>query len=371
MKRNILFLVVLGLVCGLSLSAQVYLPKKAYMHLVGRINDQQEITLNLVKVNDSIYADLVYNDETCTHAVLYGKVNQESGSFWLKHPFCDTGMVFNGNFITRQSLSGTLDSEDSTVQYPFVLVESYPSGSLPLLAYFNEETIKLVENDSSPEAEIHQCLIVPGESSNPIISDSLQDMMINSYSTVKPMHTDPDSILAYVQSQFENNYFSSNLSLYKSMPESASMDWVLLKFMHILYNDNYLLSYYIMNYAFTGGAHGMETEDYTVVNMQNGTALTLAEVFNKGFEPRLTNLLTKKLKEINNIPAKDKLTDHGFFVDDITPNSNFYITGNGIGFYYNHYEIAPYSNGPTDILIPFQELEGMIKDTGPINVLAK
>ena len=112
MKRNFLLLTILGLVCGLSLSAQVYLPKKSYMHLVGRINDQQEITLNLVKVNDSIYADLVYIGETCSHTVLFGKVDPENGSFWLKHLFCDTGMVFKGNFITRQSLSGYLESED-------------------------------------------------------------------------------------------------------------------------------------------------------------------------------------------------------------------------------------------------------------------
>jgi len=369
MKRNFLLLAGLGLVCGLSLTAQVYLPKKAYMHLVGRINDQQEITMNLVKVNDSIYADLVYSHETCTHAVLSGKVDPESGSFWLKHPFCDTGMLFNGYFITRQSLSGFLESTDSTEQYPFVLVESYPSGALPLLVYFNESTTKLVKQDTSPQAVIHQCLIVPGESSNPIISDSIQNMMIHSYTTVKSLQSDPDSILASVRTQFVNNYLSSNQALYESMPESASMNWTLLKFMHILYNDNYLLSYYLLNYAFTGGAHGMESEEYTVVNMQNGTALSLVDIFNKGFEPHLTDLLTQKLKEIYTLSQEDRLTDHGFFVDDIAPNSNFYITGNGIGFYYNHYEIAPYSNGPTDILIPFRELEGMIKETSPLSIL--
>ena len=369
MKRNFLLLAVLGFVCGLTLSAQVYLPKKAYMHLVGRINDQQEITLNLVKVNDSMYADLVYNNETCTHAVLFGKVDPEDGSFWLKHPFCDTGMVFNGNFITRQSLSGNLESEDGEKQYPFVLVESYPAGSLPLLVYFKEMAIKLVEKEESPQAEIHQCLIVPGESSNPIISDSLQNMMIQSYTTVKSVPRDPGSVLASVQNQFIDNYLSSNKSLYESMPESASMNWTLLKFMHVLYNDNYLLSYYLLSYAFTGGAHGMETQEFTVINMQNGIPLTLAEIFNKGFEPDLTSVLTRKLKKMYHLSAQDRLTDHGFFVDDITPTSNFYVTGNGIGFYYNHYDIAPYSNGPTDILVPFDELKGMIKEKSPISVL--
>ncbi len=369
MKRNFLLLAVLGLVCGLSLSAQVYLPGRSYMHLVGRINDQQEITLNLVKVNDSIYADLVYSDESCKHTVLFGKVDPEDGSFWLKHPFCDTGKVFNGNFITRQSLSGYLVSEEEEEQIPFVLVESYPAGSLPLFVYFKEVVINLIEQEESPQAEIHQCLIVPGESSNPVIADSLQNLMIRSYLTDKPLLTDPDSVLASVQHQFESNYLSSNQALYESMPESGSMNWTLLKFMHILYNDNYLLTYYLLNYAFTGGAHGLETQQYTVVNIQNGTALTLAEIFNKGFEPHLTVILTRKLKEMFKLSPEDKLTDHGFFVDDISPGSNFYVTGNGIGFYYNHYEIAPYSNGPTDILIPFNELKGMIKETSPISVL--
>jgi len=33
------------------------LPKKSYMRLQGYLNDQVEVMLNLVKINDSLYAD--------------------------------------------------------------------------------------------------------------------------------------------------------------------------------------------------------------------------------------------------------------------------------------------------------------------------
>ncbi len=33
-------------------------------------------------------------------------------------------------------------------------------------------------------------------------------------------------------------------------------------------------------------------------------------------------------------------------------------------FYFNPYEIAPYSMGPTEILIPYDEIKNIIKEDG-------
>jgi len=357
----------LVLATALSISAQVYLPKKAYMHLIGRIDTDQEITLNLVKVNDSLYADLVFMGKTCNNAVLSGKVD-EAGNFVLRYPFCDTGMVFKGRFITRQSLSGSYESLEGEENHPFVMVESYPEGSIPLLTYFHKLTRNLVDKPSSPHAEISQCLIIPGESSNPILSDSIRRGMISNFSGGQYREKDPDKAISSLQQQFINNYLSSNESLYETMPDAGSLNWTLLKFMHILYNDNNLLTYYLLNYAYTGGAHGLETHDYTIVSIETGKTLLLNDFFIPGFETQLTKLLTQKLKVMVGIKSSEKLSDNGFFVDDIIPNTNFYITSNGIGFVYNHYEIAPYVNGPTDIFLPFNEINNILLEEGPASL---
>jgi hypothetical protein len=43
-------------------------------------------------------------------------------------------------------------------------------------------------------------------------------------------------------------------------------------------------------------------------------------------------------------------------------NKNYGFTKNGIIFYYNNYEIAPYAAGPTELLIPYSDLGGLIRD---------
>lgn len=359
---------VLVFTMALTVVAQVYLPKKAYIHLVGRIDSDQEITINLVKLNDSLYADLVYDSKLCNFSVLSGKIDPE-GNFLLRYPFCDSGMVFEGRFITRQSLSGTYSSVNGEISHPFVLVESYPEGSIPLLAYYNHFSLNLVDKPDSPKAETSHCLIIPGESSNPVLSDSLRILMISGFTREPDLQKDPEKAIHSIQQRFINNYLSSNESLYKTMPDAGSLNWTLLKFMHILYNDNNLLSYYILTYAYTGGAHGMETLELTVADTRSGKALTLNDLFKPGYESPLTVLLTQRLKEMVGIDQKEKLTDNGFFVDDVTPNANFYLTGNGIGFVYNHYEIAPYVNGPTDIFLPFEGLKKILLGTGSLSVL--
>ncbi|MFH1296026.1 MAG: DUF3298 domain-containing protein [Bacteroidota bacterium] len=368
MKRGLFLQGIIMMATAFTVTAQVYLPKKAYMHLVGRIDVDQEISLNLVKVNDSLYADLVYTGEHCNFSVLAGKVNEE-GAFWMKYPFCDTGMVFRGNFITRQTLSGSYETVDGKISHPCVLVESYPEGSIPLLVYYHHLVSKLVEKPESPRAQISQCLIIPGESSNPVLSDSLRIRMISSFTGKADCQKDPDAAIRTTHEAFIRNYFSSNESLYKSMPDAGSLNWTLLKFMHILYNDNNLLTYYLLNYAYTGGAHGLETQDFTVFNTKTGETLSLEDLFLPGFETELTTLLTRKLKEMTELHASERLSDNGFFVEDVTPNSNFYITASGIGFFYNHYEIAPYANGPTDILLSFDELKEIVRDPGPVSSL--
>jgi len=44
---------------------------------------------------------------------------------------------------------------------------------------------------------------------------------------------------------------------------------------------------------------------------------------------------------------------------ELTPNWGF--TRDGMLFHYNSYEVAPYSMGPTDALVPWSELSGIVR----------
>jgi hypothetical protein len=53
----------------------------------------------------------------------------------------------------------------------------------------------------------------------------------------------------------------------------------------------------------------------------------------------------------------------------VDPNDNFFITGGGIGFFYNPYEIAPYSSGSTEIFLPWEEILPLLKKESAVTPL--
>jgi len=124
---------------------------------------------------------------------------------------------------------------------------------------------------------------------------------------------------------------------------------------------DYILSFYILNYAFTGGAHGLENLDYTNVDLKKGRLIKLDDILPETGKQQLSMLLTRKLKQMNKLTEAQKLSENGYFVDEIQPNENFYLTPYGIGFVYNHYDIAPYSFGATDIFLTADEVRDLIR----------
>ena len=61
------------------------------------------------------------------------------------------------------------------------------------------------------------------------------------------------------------------------------------------------------------------------------------------------------------VTEADQLISEGFFdINDIAPNNNFWMNDKGVHYVYNQYEIAPYSMGPIEITIPFEEVLSII-----------
>ena len=56
----------------------------------------------------------------------------------------------------------------------------------------------------------------------------------------------------------------------------------------------------------------------------------------------------------NKVTTHEALEDMGYAsTGDITPTENFYLSKEGVTFYYNVYDITPYSMGPVKVTIPF------------------
>lgn len=353
-------------------------PVKAYLHLNGGIEGGVKVSMNLIKTGDTLFGDFAYALADYTrgtfdinvgeYANIYGKMLKD-GSFWLKEWGNEKGPLITGTFNDERTLSGYWEFNPGSRKLPFMLSERMVSGSLPFQVFFLNDKKLLSNTSGSPSAVSKQCILLPAPSVKGRVADSIRRIILSNFSGKPEVTTDPDTYLKNLQKQFFAEYISSNEAMYKQMPDAGSLNWVLLRMMHILYNDKNFLSFYILTYTFTGGAHGLESKTFTVVSATDARVIKLSDIFMHGFESGVSDLLTQKLKAMQGLNDKQKLSENGYFVDVIDPNDNFFLTNHGVGFHYDPYEIAPYSNGSTVIFLPFTDLAPYLKDGGVIREL--
>lgn len=132
---------------------------------------------------------------------------------------------------------------------------------------------------------------------------------------------------------------------------------------HAQYYAGNLLVYRIDFNEYTGGAHGIYMSSFLNLNLKTLTPIRLADLFVPDYELPLTDLLWNQLMADNNVATHEELEDLGYTsTGDLTPTENFYLSEEGITFYYNVYEIAPYVMGPVKISLPFDAVRHLLND---------
>lgn len=128
--------------------------------------------------------------------------------------------------------------------------------------------------------------------------------------------------------------------------------------------ENYtpkILCYSISNVNYFGGAHPNTKFRYLNFDRKTGKLLTLNDILTIGFEGKLNEILDKIIRQTYMLKPEDNLSEKiGLYENKIEFNNNFAITKHGLKFYYNPYEIAPYSIGFIELIIPYSELEPIL-----------
>ncbi len=138
-----------------------------------------------------------------------------------------------------------------------------------------------------------------------------------------------------------------------------------------LFSDKNIYVYGIDRYVYMGGAHGLETRNYYNFDLKTGKLITEKDLFVDNYKDLLSDLIKIRIVEESR-DSNDKtpilnLENTDYWTDSIKPNSNFYITDEGINYVFNPYEIAPYALGETEVSLPFERLKGILK---PGNLIA-
>ena len=157
-----------------------------------------------------------------------------------------------------------------------------------------------------------------------------------------------------------NQYYEDISNLEGDNPPSWYW-YQLFKSNKILFEDENILSYSVEHYYYEGGAHGSLSAIYYTIDLNNLTTITEENIFKPNFHHLLTERIVENLMKKYDVTTPEDLLNEGFFdINDIAPNNNFWLNNQGVHYIFNQYEIAPYSMGPIEVTIPYQEIQSII-----------
>lgn len=148
----------------------------------------------------------------------------------------------------------------------------------------------------------------------------------------------------------------------KEMPD-ASGGWYYNADVNVEVSTDTLISLTVAEDYFTGGAHGGSGTYFININPSTGAEFTLDNLLKSGYQEHLTKIGEEVFRKVHEIPDTASLNENYFeFPDDkFQLNQNYGFRREGIVFYFNNYEIAPYAAGPTEIVIPYETIKDWLK----------
>lgn len=347
-KRFILLLCLIS-----SAFTGVFAQENFYSRYTGTLENNPAL-LNLVQLNSKLRAHLFFTEnDTASHAVLTGMIDNR-GDFFLKREL-ETDTLIKGRMNSSQ-LEGFYFAESKDLQR-IAFSANNNGGSITLIPYNLSVDKKLFEErEESPSAIFESELIVPKAEDFRQLQDSIltQAFLAGDQNNLLLL---PNQVLQRQADIFFSNY--QKLSTYDSLP-SHSLQWIKSEEVGVVMNQHELLCIETSEYVFSGGAHGMLNRLFYVFDSQSGKRLKMEDVFLPQSDSILTELLTNEIRSRYEINNDSSLKSFGLFVEVVEPNTNFWISTTGIGFYYNSYELAPYSYGQSDLFLPFTRLKGLL-----------
>lgn len=153
----------------------------------------------------------------------------------------------------------------------------------------------------------------------------------------------------YLYNQAVKGYIDFQISNYPFHGYASYMEY------KITYNQNCYFSVYIDKYEYTGGAHGTTLRTSDNWNLCTGMHLSLQNIFSPSIKYRKL-IINEILKQADQEYQKNPgiyFEDYQTLIIKNFDQNSFYFSQNGITFYYQQYDIAPYSTGIVEFTIPY------------------
>lgn len=146
--------------------------------------------------------------------------------------------------------------------------------------------------------------------------------------------------------------------------ENHTSAWFYSRYFTIQENTPRMFTLVHTEKSFAGGAHPNHFTNYYHFNPATGGRITADNIFKPGYQAAITKMAEKKFLWKMQLTAGSNLEEQGFWFKDnkfVLP-ANFYITENGIKFFFNPYEVAAYAVGKIEMSFTFKEVESWLRD---------
>jgi hypothetical protein len=193
-----------------------------------------------------------------------------------------------------------------------------------------------------------------------------------------------DSVNAFVRSRLlqpydggaplpnEDSVTAGFIEAYRTFVSSApgvpSSGWSFSRRIEPLGDTLGVVSLAVTEEAFLGGAHPNSTTAFASFDAVSGRALKLSDLILDSGREQLDQVGERAFRRVRKIAPGIDLNAAGFWFDrgEFRLNENFAVTRTGMLFFFNAYEVAPYSFGATSLSLPWAEVMPLIRTDGPL-----
>jgi hypothetical protein len=193
----------------------------------------------------------------------------------------------------------------------------------------------------------------------PVFKVDALNKFISKIITTLPYNGVPTNNLNLAADSFLNDY----IKFKQEFPDSpAGYAWD--QNFKVAYEDENFINFTCKSYIYTGGAHGLENILYFNLSKKDYQLLQLKDIFDKAEIAQLNAIAEQIFRKQEGLKADDSLDSYFFDEQKFSLNENFIITNKGLKFLYNPYEIKAYAYGRTELLIPYEDIQEIIKKEG-------
>ena len=151
--------------------------------------------------------------------------------------------------------------------------------------------------------------------------------------------------------------FNEQYKTFSKEFEEESQPWELNIETEIVYESQEVITLVLSSYSDTGGAHGNDRIQLLNFNTNTGTLYSKSEIIND--IPKFKILAESYF--LKNLESEGLNISEFFFGKPFQLPENFGFSEEGLILVYNVYEIASYSQGYTEFVIPFEEAANYLK----------